>query len=86
MTMAGQPTPPKDTVPIAVALSADDLAALDGYADRLGEPKPSRAELIRRILVDRLVHEDLLPASRAYTGHSAKCGLRPDQLSAENDD
>jgi hypothetical protein len=83
--MAAPASPPPGGPPIPIVLNEGDLTALDLYAARLGDPPPDRAELVRRILVDRLVHEGVLPPSRAYTGHSAKSGLRPDELTSEND-
>ena len=43
-------------------MQPDPLAALDGYIAQQPEPKPSRPEMIRKILEDRLVHEGLIEA------------------------
>lgn len=34
--------------------------SLDAYIDQQPEPRPSRSEMIRKILEDRLVHEGLI--------------------------
>jgi hypothetical protein len=70
---------------VNVRILASDLAVLDSFIERQPDPKPSRPEIIRRILVDRLVHEDLLPATRAYSGRRDE-GMRTDELNATNDD
>lgn len=47
---------------INVRLQPGQLAALDAYAAKQPDPKPSRPEMIRKILKDRLVHEGLIEA------------------------
>jgi len=45
---------------VSLQLPLPLLAALDAYAERLGMAPGSRAELIRRLLEDRMVHEGLI--------------------------
>lgn len=45
---------------IGVRLQPNPLAALDGYIAQQPDPKPTRPEMIRKILEDRLVHEGLI--------------------------
>lgn len=72
--------------PVQVRIQESDLAALDLLLVRQGDRSITRPELIRRVLIDRLVHEKLLPSSRAYSGHGSSEGTRPEQLTSENDD
>jgi hypothetical protein len=71
---------------VEIALSRSDADALDLYISKQPDPKPDRRTLVTRFVVDRLVHEGLLPASRAHAGRSLHEGLKPEELSAENDD
>ena len=48
--------------PVPVRLTSVQKTALDAYAAQQPEPKPSRSEMIRKILEDRLVHEGLIEA------------------------
>lgn len=43
-------------------MSVELRAALDSYIAQQPEPRPSRSEMIRKILEDRLVHEGLIEA------------------------
>ena len=71
---------------LTLRLSPGDLAALDAYIRTQSEPLPSRIGMLERIITDRLVHEGLLPTSRAYVDPNQGDGIRPDQLNATNDD
>jgi hypothetical protein len=71
---------------IEIRLDEGDVKALDRYLMEQAEPRPSRSELVRRVVVDRLVHEGHLPPSRAFTGQGRQEGLRPEELNSENDD
>ena len=44
-------------------MSTELRAALDAYVGQQPEPRPSRSELIRKILEDRLIHEGLIQPS-----------------------
>jgi hypothetical protein len=72
--------------PVLLRLPDADLVALDRLIERQSEPSLTRSELARRLLVDRLVHEGLLPPSRAFSGHRRSEGLRPQDLNSQNDD
>jgi hypothetical protein len=73
-------------IELAIALAGEEAAALDIFCQRQAEGGLNRAELARRILVDRLVHEGLLPEARAYSGRSRAEGLKTEDLNASNDD
>lgn len=47
---------------ISSRLTDQIVAALDAYITQQPEPVPSRSEMIRKILEDRLVHEGLIEA------------------------
>ena len=48
--------------PIVVRTQPDLLSALDRWIARHPEPKPSRPEAVRRVLVEHLTGERLLPS------------------------
>lgn len=52
--------PKVDSEPVNTRLERRVLSALDGYIAQQPDPKPSRPEMIRKILEDRLVHEGLI--------------------------
>ena len=60
MNAARKPRAKETGTLVGVRLQASPLAALDAYAAQQPEPKPSRPEMIRKILEDRLVHEGLI--------------------------
>lgn len=55
--------PKTDATSIHLTLVPTKLAALDAYVAQQPDPKPSRPEMIRKILEDRLVHEGLIGAA-----------------------
>ena len=52
--------PPVDSEELRARVRRHVVDALDAYAAQQPEPKPSRPEMIRKILEDRLVHEGLI--------------------------
>jgi hypothetical protein len=56
------PVPTGKGQPIVVRTQPDLLSALDRWIARHPEPKPSRPEAVRRVLVEHLTGERLLPS------------------------
>ena len=56
------PVPTGKGQPIVVRTQPDLLSALDRWIARHPEPKPSRPEAVRRVLVEHLTSERLLPS------------------------
>ena len=56
------PVPTGKGQPIVVRTQPDLLSALDRWIARHPEPKPSRPEAVRRVLVKHLTSERLLPS------------------------
>ena len=48
--------------PVQVRLQPDIMASLDKWITRHPEPKPTRPEAIRRMIVEHLTSERLLPS------------------------
>ena len=68
--------PPVDSEEVRARMHRPLISALDAFAADQPEPVPSRAEVIRRIVADHLRSKGYLKPSE---------GLRPDQLTTEND-
>jgi len=81
-----EPTPDQESLAF---LGDDVLRALDAYLATRPPQRPSRTEIVRRIVEDRLIHEGVLEP-RAGLGvedpTKGEPGLRPDELNATNDD
>jgi hypothetical protein len=74
---------------LAMGLGKDLLRALDAYLATRPPPRPSRSEMVRRILEDRLIHEGHLEPRQGLgvdDPTQGEDGMRPDELNATNDD
>jgi hypothetical protein len=56
------PPPTGKGEPVQVRLQPDQMAALDAWIVRHPDPKPTRPEAIRRMIVAHLTGERLLPS------------------------
>ncbi|MCW6511532.1 hypothetical protein [Lichenifustis flavocetrariae] len=61
-------------------LTDEIVAGLDAYSDRQPDPKPSRSEMIRKILEDRLVHEGLIPPANVAPAISTQIEALEDKI------
>jgi hypothetical protein len=88
--MAGSHENEGDGAPdLETGLGQDLLRALDAYLSTRPPPRPSRSEMVRRILEDRLIHEGHLEPRRGLgvdDPTQGEDGMRPDELNATNDD
>jgi hypothetical protein len=58
----GRGRPRVNPTSIHLSVKPDQLAALDNWIARHPDPKPSRPEAIRRMMVEHLAGERLLPS------------------------
>ena len=78
--------PPTGRGPAVTSRLTDEIvSALDGYIGQHLEPKPSRSEMIRKILEDRLVHEGLIPPERGFETSSTSTAAQIEAQEAKID-
>ena len=78
----GPPTAGTDLT-IAVRVDRDQVAALDAWIARHPDPKPTRPEAIRSVLVAHLTNERLLPTWPDL--RKSRRAIEVENLNAEND-